>query len=110
MMKTGQCHKYKEYDIKPIEVRISLDKTLIKILFLYEKKIIIHVPITGSKLIIEGKYILSLKRIKEKMINANPTIIKNDFVIFLKFVSNFFFSNKTNIVPDKNSHALVGSE
>ena len=38
--KTGQCHKYKEYDIKPVKTKKLLLKILLKKLVFPDNKII----------------------------------------------------------------------
>ena len=62
----GKCHKYKEYEIKPIPTNILLDNNFINKFLLLPIEIMTQVAITGNKVINEGCFVFSSKNINEK--------------------------------------------
>ena len=88
----GKCHKYNEYEIKPMPTNILLDKNFINKFLLLPIEIITQVAITGNKVINEGCFVFSSKNIKEK----NNIAKDKNKIKLLNFLNITLFLLKTS--------------
>ena len=103
--KTGKCHRYKEYEIKPIFTKKVFVSNLITVFDLLLKKITKQVPNTTIAEKIEGLGMFSSNKKKYKIIKINPKVGKKYFFFILILALKCKYAITE---PHNSSHNRVG--
>ena len=104
--RSGWCHKYALYEIKPIDTNALDPRNLPVIVFWFAKQIINKVPMIGIKAYKPGNGVWELYTRIEKKIRNKP--IESSWKLLMREIKLKFCIYIANKDPDRSSQERIG--